>query len=486
MPITPLEIGLLGVLAGWFFFDRRRAFGSPAQVWAALIVALLVLQVLIEGVRWSMALGYLLAAVGLTQALHRAASSAPLPSSTKIIARLGFGFVVLGWILAVALPSVLFPRVSFSRPTGPYLIGSVTYDWVDSTRLEGHTPDPNDYREILVQAWYPVDSGATGGRVPYHPDPDYFASQTVGATPVPAFILSGLAQARTHGLQDVPISKKEATFPVLLFSHGFGGTRVQNTFEVEELASRGYVVFAVEHTYMSSGTVFADGRRAPMASNLAAFSDNGRMDSLAGVWSADARFALDRIARLGAGHPSERFGGRLDLARLGYVGMSFGGPSAIETMANDPRVKAAINMDGFPFGNAWKRGGLPGPLMVFRSDPPDFDKLDEKQLEKVGTNRAQMRQIFADFNTRDDSLLARGGYQVGIHGSAHLNYTDTPLLAPLLAPMIGLGGSADPRRVHRIVNAYTLAFLDRYLRGLPSPLLDAASPDYPEVAFRKY
>ena len=128
MPVTPLEIGLLGVLAGWFFFGRRRAFGSPARVWAAVIVALLAWHVLAEGVRWSMGLAYLLAAVALIQALHRGASSVPAASRRSVLARAGFGLVVLGWILAVALPSVLFPRVWFPRPTGPYLVGSVTYD----------------------------------------------------------------------------------------------------------------------------------------------------------------------------------------------------------------------------------------------------------------------------------------------------------------------------------------------------------------------
>jgi hypothetical protein len=46
-------------------------------------------------------------------------------------------------------------------------------------------------------------------------------------------------------------------------------------------------------------------------------------------------------------------------------------------------------------------------------------------------------------------------------------------------------GQIDPRRAHEIINAYTLAFFDQYLRGKPSPLLAAPSPSFPEATFTK-
>jgi hypothetical protein len=49
--------------------------------------------------------------------------------------------------------------------------------------------------------------------------------------------------------------------------------------------------------------------------------------------------------------------------------------------------------------------------------------------------------------------------------------------------MVGLFGPIDADRVHRIVNAYTLAFFDRHLRGLPATLLDGAEAQYPDVRF---
>jgi hypothetical protein len=67
----------------------------------------------------------------------------------------------------------------------------------------------------------------------------------------------------------------------------------------------------------------------------------------------------------------------------------------------------------------------------------------------------------------------------------HLNLTDVPLL--IYAPFgrrLGLFGPIDAHRVHRLVNAHTLAlFFDRHLKGKPATLLDGPAAQYPEVRF---
>ncbi len=45
-------------------------------------------------------------------------------------------------------------------------------------------------------------------------------------------------------------------------------------------------------------------------------------------------------------------------------------------------------------------------------------------------------------------------------------------------------GAIDPARSNQIVNAYILAFFDKYLRGKAAPLLDGASAEYKEVQFQ--
>jgi len=48
---------------------------------------------------------------------------------------------------------------------------------------------------------------------------------------------------------------------------------------------------------------------------------------------------------------------------------------------------------------------------------------------------------------------------------------------------IGLTGTIAPKRVHVIINAYTLAFFDKYLQGKESPLLSGPTLKYAEVEF---
>ena len=76
------------------------------------------------------------------------------------------------------------------------------------------------------------------------------------------------------------------------------------------------------------------------------------------------------------------------------------------------------------------------------------------------------------------------GYFVQVPRMFHLNLTDVPLL--IYAPFgkrVGLFGPIDAHRVHRIVNAYALAFFDRHLKGMPATLLDGPAAQYPEVRF---
>ena len=88
----------------------------------------------------------------------------------------------------------------------------------------------------------------------------------------------------------------------------------------------------------------------------------------------------------------------------------------------------------------------------------------------------------------DDRLMSvyRGlgdsGYLLTILGTAHDDFSDLPLLSPLAAAL-GLKGPIDDQRVVQIVRVYSLAFFDKHLKGEGVSLLDAPSPDYPEVQF---
>jgi hypothetical protein len=64
----------------------------------------------------------------------------------------------------------------------------------------------------------------------------------------------------------------------------------------------------------------------------------------------------------------------------------------------------------------------------------------------------------------------------------HVDMNDVPLLSPL-ASRLGVSGPIGGQRAHNIVNAYSVAFFDRHLKGQPAALLDGPAEQFPEVLF---
>jgi Platelet-activating factor acetylhydrolase, isoform II len=102
-----------------------------------------------------------------------------------------------------------------------------------------------------------------------------------------------------------------APFPVLVFSHGMVGLRLQNSSMLQDLASWGYVVVALDHTDAAAVTVFPDGEARFY--DLARFGitaadgepDQALMDErVFPVWVADQRFAYDTLEAWAVAHSS--------------------------------------------------------------------------------------------------------------------------------------------------------------------------------------
>jgi hypothetical protein len=81
--------------------------------------------------------------------------------------------------------------------------------------------------------------------------------------------------------------------------------------------------------------------------------------------------------------------------------------------------------------------------------------------------------------------VPRAGYLVLVPGTFHPNFSDLPLLSPLTR-RLGLIGPIDAHRAHNIINAFSLAFFDRQLKGRPAALLDHPAERFPEVLFETH
>lgn len=468
--MRPLE----GVLLALVFAMLLIRWGRPRnrQVTTSLLAMLAIvaaLHLVFDGVRWEMIPTYALGLLGafLLAADLRRIGSARAGESGRFVAvasparrALGLAGLLIAGAVALAIPALLFPRVSFPAPDGQYEVGRIEVFWTDSAREETLTADPNDRRGVWVTFWYPAEA-PNGRPVRYHPAPRARASALAASAPLPAFTFWNLTRARTNATEAPRFSIREGKSPLLLFSHGFELWRTESTYAFETLASHGYVVASIEHTYAALGTVLPDGREAPSAATTMLFNDQAR---LLDMWTRDAAFVLDRLHALPAGDVSDTLSGHLQLDRVGYFGHSFGGTAAADLMMRDDRVVAGVNYDGLPAGESARRG-VAKPFLVFTAKPQDADALPDAILSQMRVTRDSLRSLLAGQPAQVASLLQRGGTEIVMDGAAHMSFSDLPLWSPRLASRAGLAGTDDPRDVHRAVTVLTLRFFDQYLKG---------------------
>jgi predicted dienelactone hydrolase len=370
---------------------------------------------------------------------------------------------------AIALP-VLLPVPSVPPPTGPYAVGTVTLELADDARAEIYADGAGGPRRFLVQIWYPALAERSGRPAPWMENARIVAPAIAKWLYLPSFFLDHLELAHTSSYLDAPVDPSEAPYPLLVFSHGWGGFRAQNTFQMQELASHGYVVVGVEHTYGAVVTVFPDGRA--VYNNPEALPDgvpeaeyDAAARRLVQQWIGDMAFVLDTLEAWNRMDPLGRFTGLLDGARVGVLGHSTGGGAAVEFCAKDVRCDAGLGMDVWmtPVSEATLNGGVQQPFLFLFSE-----------MWPTAKNQALFDRLRRQSNPAD--LAAT------ILGTDHYDFSDLPALSPL-APQLGLKGPIPGVRVQRIINAYSLAFFDQALKDTPAMLMASPSPAYPEVRF---
>lgn len=460
----------------------------------ALVIA--VAQVLVEGPRWQMVPAYALAGLFFVIWLLRYVTPAGKPAghgrTNRFAVGLAVGLGVLGLAFSIVLPMVL-PVFRFPDPSGPYEIGTLTYHWVDADRPEVFTADPDDRRELMVQVWYPAKGDPSSPRAPYIQDADAVTSAFARLFDVPEFLLGNLKYVTTNAIPSAPVADDESGYPVLIYLEGLGAFRQMNTFLVEELVSHGYVVVAIDQPYTATDVVFPDGRQAeglpfdktkPLARQSFLPAEraptlNGRtfQEGIVPYLAQDVSFALDRLAVFNQADPKGILSGRLDLQHAGIFGPSGGGLVGGEACRLETRLRACLFLDA-PMSTDVVRSGLQQPAMWITRDA------DAMRLERRKAGGWPEAEIHAELtsNRAVFESLPGDGYFVEVPGMFHSNYTDLPSWSPLWR-LLGVAGPIEVQRANNIINAYSLAFFDRHLKGQPVTRFDGLRKQYPEVHF---
>jgi len=238
--------------------------------------------------------------------------------------------------------------------------------------------------------------------------------------------------------------------PVILFSHGLGGSREGSNFLGEHWSARGYVTVFIQHPGSDAG-IWQGKRPAEIrrAMQAAASGENYRLRI------QDVDTVLDFLESAHTATASPLYG-RLDLARIGMAGHSFGAkttqavageqtglPGRPSSFA-DPRIKAALPMSPSPSPRldpavSFAQVTLPWLLMTGTEDAaPSFI---------TNTSPNDRRAVFP-------ALPPGGKYELVLNGGHHHAFTEREVRR------------APPRNPnhHRLILASSTAFWDAYLR----------------------
>ena len=262
--------------------------------------------------------------------------------------------ILFSMILLVAngcsfVASRVVPLNDIQSPNGNFEVGSQIFYWIDGDRNEWFSEIDDDKRELIVQVWYPATSNGKK-RAKWVDHPKDRVEAIIDKYDVPKFIAKAVDRVDTDTYLDAdPVEGED--FPVIIFSHGFQGFRTQNTIQIQELVSNGYIVFALDHTYDAVVTVFPDGRKIHTAEQ---YCYGCEADEFYDVFLpqidtrvSDVRFVINQIEKIKSGTIQSNLSSILDIDRLGVFGHSFGGGTSLAATILDSRIKSCLSLDGW-------------------------------------------------------------------------------------------------------------------------------------------
>jgi predicted dienelactone hydrolase len=340
-------------------------------------------------------------------------------------------------------------------PVGVRTLVAEHRDQLDILQYSAAQPNPRYTRQLTLEVWYPARLAE--GQQEHTLYTDVLGSgPNDPKRPNTPFQFPGRAARDAAGAA--------GRYPLVIVSHGYPGSRLQMSYLTENLASKGYVVVAIDHPESTR----AD--KAGFASTLL----NRRLDDL---------FVLDTVAAWGAAGSGNFLAGLVDADNTALIGYSMGGYGALNTAgagvsaaaaAYVPGGKLAVNQQG-DAGYASQRDARIKAVVAFAPWGGAHKVWDDAGLANVRTPLLFISGDQDDVAGYQDGVLQL--FQKTIHAERYLlsyagarhNAAPNPPSPAMWSSFDDFQSYADPvwdsRRINNINQHFVTAFLGVALKG---------------------
>ncbi len=376
------------------------------------------------------------------------------------------------------------------KPTGRFHVGTKSYHWIDKSRsrfegvaLEKYVPfetsqaeiDDHPQRELNIQVWYPAQADDDAKKAAYDEAAARLWTQwckTKGDTSSQA--QEYFDNLQTNSIVDAPLSDAQQEYPIIICSHGYTVQRCVHASLCEELASHGYIVFAIEHTGTSVLTELPDGRTVGCAFPTV----SGICQQLVEMRVKDVKFLLNTLENL---DEKNMLYERLDLDKVGIFGHSMGGMTAVHASMQDQRIKAGACVEG-PVLSAdyFPEKGEKKPFLFLFAETFDEKFGNQEMLDFFGMQQPEFVPTYKKFVENFTSDC----FEVTIKGTHHGDFCDAALYKKHVTVINDEFemGVIDGEYLTQINRNYLVDFFNTFLLQQKEAL---SVLDYPEVVIKK-
>lgn len=360
------------------------------------------------------------------------------------------------------------------KSKGPYAVAQSQHKLVDANRIDRYDPE-GGLRNVMISLFHPVpkESCEETCTIPS------FNPKTAEVTNTFATTGFGVPENEIERFQielccqpcDSAVGNA-TSFPLILFSPGLQSSRQLYNAQLMDIASEGYVVVSMDHTFEAFVVEYPDGTYTlGLPSEYWNPTIPGRLEDGFAERVADVKFLLNQLGDMDVvqtllPQAEEPF----NVSHAAMTGHSFGGALTLAVMSQDDRIIAGMNQDGRQLGLV---NPITKPAVLFgRGDPNPHNRTNDESWP----------------DTWDNYLLG-WKREIGLLDAGHLDYGDFPVMAKFADwPVNEAGreqlGFIDGERAYEAVSAYVKAFMDFAVKGKEEAealFVEGGVKEWPEV-----